>query len=45
MAITPDLKAYDQAHFLVLQQMSGVCPYVDEHKEMLLEENPGQTEA
>ena len=32
MAITPNPKAYDQAHFLVLQQMSEVFPYVDEHK-------------
>ena len=45
MAITPNPKAYDQAHFLVLQQMSKVCRYVDEHKQMLLEENSGQTEA
>ena len=32
MGITLDPKIYDEAHFLVLQQMSKVCPYVDEHK-------------
>ena len=33
------------AHFHVLQQMSIVSEYFDEHKKLLLRENPGRNEA
>jgi hypothetical protein len=34
-AITPDLDLFRRAHFHVLQQMSIVSKYLDEHKEVL----------
>jgi hypothetical protein len=40
-AITPDPDLFCHAHFHVLQQMSIVSEYLDEHKEMLLRDNPG----
>jgi hypothetical protein len=43
-AITPDLDLFHRAHFHVLQQMSIVSEYLDEHKEMLLRDNPGRNE-
>jgi hypothetical protein len=43
-AITPDLDLFRHAHFHVLQQMSIVSEYLDEHKEMLLRDNLGQNE-
>jgi hypothetical protein len=39
-AITPDLHLFRCAHFHVLQQMSIVSEYFDEHKEVLLRDNP-----
>jgi hypothetical protein len=33
------------AHFHVLQQMDIVSEYFDEHKELLLRENPGHSES
>jgi hypothetical protein len=38
----PDL--FHRAHFHVLQQMSIVSEYLDEHKEMLLRDNPDRNE-
>jgi hypothetical protein len=43
-AITSDLDLFRHAHFHVLQQMSIVSEYLDEYKEMLLRDNPGQNE-
>jgi hypothetical protein len=43
-AITPDPNLFHRAHFHVLQQMSIVSEYLDEHKEMLLRDNPSQNE-
>jgi hypothetical protein len=43
-AITPNPDLFRRAHFHVLQQMSIVSEYLDEHKEMLLRDNPGQNE-
>jgi hypothetical protein len=40
-AITPDPHLFHGAHFHVLQQMSIVSEYLDEHKEVLLRGNPG----
>jgi hypothetical protein len=40
-AITPDPNLFHRAHFHMLQQMSIVSEYLDEHKEMLLRDNPG----
>ncbi|WVZ96294.1 hypothetical protein U9M48_041950 [Paspalum notatum var. saurae] len=37
--------AFKQAHFLVLQHTSEVSKYIDEHKELLLRENPDRNEA
>jgi hypothetical protein len=42
--ITPDPYLFRHAHFHVLQQMSIVFEYLDEHKEMLLRDNPGRNE-
>jgi hypothetical protein len=39
--ITPDPRLFCCAHFHVLQQMSIVSEYLDEHKEVLLRDNPG----
>ena len=44
-AKTPDRDLFRSAHFHVLQQMSIVSEYFDEHKELLLRENPGHNEA
>jgi hypothetical protein len=43
-AMTPDPDLFHRAHFHVLQQMSIVSEYLDEHKKMLLRDNPGQNE-
>jgi hypothetical protein len=43
-AITPDPDLFHHAHLHVLQQMSIVFEYLDEHKEMLLRDNPGRNE-
>jgi hypothetical protein len=39
-AITPDPHLFPYAHFHVLQQMSIVSKYLDEHNEVLLRDNP-----
>jgi hypothetical protein len=39
-AITPDPTLFRCAHFHVLQYMSIVSEYLDEHKELLLRDNP-----
>jgi hypothetical protein len=39
--ITPDPGLFCCAHFHVLQQISIVSEYLDEHKEVLLRDNPG----
>jgi hypothetical protein len=44
-AITPDLNLFCRTHFHVLQQMSIVSEYLDEHKEVLLRDNPGRNES
>ena len=41
---TPDMNSYRQAHFLVLQHTEEVSPYIDEHKEVLRQLNPGRSE-
>jgi hypothetical protein len=38
--ITLDQKAFNQAHFVVLQHTNVVAPYVDEHMQHLRSENP-----
>jgi hypothetical protein len=42
--ITPDPNLFRRGHFHVLQQMFIVSEYLDEHKEMLLRDNPGSNE-
>jgi hypothetical protein len=44
-AITLDPHLFCYAHFHVLQQMSIVFEYLDEHKEVLLRDNPGRNES
>jgi hypothetical protein len=44
-AITPNPHLFHCAHFHVLQQMSIVFEYLDEHKEVLLRDNPGHNES
>jgi len=41
----PNPDAFRQAHFLVLQHTSEVSPYIDEHKQQLLQENLEWSEA
>jgi hypothetical protein len=43
-AITLDPDLFHCAHFHVLQQMFIVSEYLDEHKEMLIRDNPGRNE-
>jgi hypothetical protein len=43
-ARTPNPHLFRCAHFHVLQQMSIVSEYFDEHKEVLLRDNPGLNE-
>jgi hypothetical protein len=43
--ITPDLLLFWCAHFHVLQQMSIVSEYLDEHKEVLLRDNHRRNES
>nr|CAE02226.2 OSJNBb0015C06.4 [Oryza sativa Japonica Group] len=40
-----DRKVYDKAHFTVLQHMTEVVPYVDEHLAVLRQENLGRSES
>jgi hypothetical protein len=44
-AITPYPHLFHCAHFHVLQQMSIVSKYFDEHKEVLLRDSPGHNES
>jgi hypothetical protein len=44
-AITPDPNLFPCAHFHMLQQMSIVFEYLDEHKEVLLTDNPRHNES
>jgi hypothetical protein len=44
-AITPNPHLFRCAHFHVLQQMSIVFEYLDEHKEVLLRDNPRHNES
>jgi hypothetical protein len=44
-AITPYPNLFHRNHFHVLQQMSIVSEYLDEHKEVLLRENPRHNES
>jgi hypothetical protein len=44
-AITPYPHLFHCIHFHVLQQMSIVSEYLDEHKEVLLRDNPGHNES
>jgi hypothetical protein len=43
--ITPDPYLFHCAHFHVLQQISIVSEYLDEHKDVLLRDNPGHNES
>ena len=36
----PERKSYDQAHFLFLEHMEAVEPYVLEHRQLLVQQNP-----
>jgi hypothetical protein len=44
-SITPDTHLCRCTHFHMLQQMSIVSEYFDEHKEVLLRDNPGRNES
>jgi hypothetical protein len=44
-SITPDSHLFHCTHFHVLQQMSIVSKYLDEHKEVLLRDNPKHNES
>jgi hypothetical protein len=44
-AITPDPHLFCCTHFHLLQQMSVASEYLDEHKEVLLRDNPGCNES
>jgi hypothetical protein len=43
-AITPDPNLFRYAQFHMLQQMSIMSEYLDEHKEVLLKDNPRHNE-
>jgi hypothetical protein len=43
--VNPELDAYEKAHFLVLQHMKDVSPYIAEHMELLAQENPARGQA
>jgi hypothetical protein len=43
--ITPDPHLFHCIHFHMLEQMSIVSKYLDEHKEMLLKDNPRRNES
>jgi hypothetical protein len=45
MAITPYPNLFFHTHFHVLQHMSIVSEYLDEHKEVLLRDNPRHNES
>jgi hypothetical protein len=44
-AITPDPHLFHCSHFHMLQQIFIVSEYLDEHKEVLLRDNPGCNES
>ena len=41
-SMNPERKTYDQAHFLVLEHIEVVDPYVLEHKQLLVQQNLGR---
>ena len=43
-SMNPERETYDQAHFVVLEHMEVVVPYVLEHKELIVQQNPGRGE-
>jgi len=43
--LNPDVDAFRQAHFLVLQHTTEVSPYIDEHKVQLRRQYPDRSEA
>lgn len=43
-SITLDLDTYAQVYFTVLQHMTQVYPYIDEHKDMVCQQNPNRSE-
>ena len=43
-SMNPERKTYDQAHFLVLEHMEVVEPYVLKHKQLIVQQNPGRGE-
>ena len=38
----PELKMYDQAYFHILEHMEVVESYVLEHKQLIVQQNPGR---
>ena len=44
-SMIPDPDVFQKAHFLVLQQMSEVSEYIDEHKMILKRQNPELTDS
>jgi len=44
-SISPDRDLFDKAHFLVLQHATEVSEYMDEHKKILLQQNPERDES
>jgi len=43
-SMNPERKTYDQAHFLVLEHMEVVEPYVLKHKQLIMQQNPRRVE-
>jgi hypothetical protein len=39
-SVTPDVDAFQKAHFTVIQQLHLITPFANEHKRQLREENP-----
>jgi hypothetical protein len=44
-SVTPDVDAFQKAHFIVIQQLHLITPFANEHKRQLHEDNPNRGRA
>jgi hypothetical protein len=44
-SVTPELDAFQKAHFTVIQQLHLITPFANEHKRQLREDNPDRGRA
>src|SRR5688572_10620242 len=45
VCLSNDADLFNKAHYAVLQQSTFVSPYIDQHKQILVSENPARSDA